>query len=100
MSRSAAAASSRISRHSSASIKADLDQLPGGLPGDGRCVDRANAPGAARQHHDLLAKPHRLGEIVRDIDRGGAGALDQRGELVEQQPARLRIERRQRLVHQ
>ena len=101
ISRSAAAASSRIMRHSSASTatRSGIARLP---PGQ-RAVDAqhlAHAPGPARQHDDLLTQPHRLGQIVRDIDRGGAGARDQRGELVQQQVARLRVQRRQRLVHQ
>ncbi|MEY9542881.1 hypothetical protein ABIE85_005941 [Bradyrhizobium diazoefficiens] len=62
--------------------------------------DLADPPGPARQHHDAVGEPRRLFEIVRDIDRAHAAVGEKADEVLHQQLAGLRIQRRERLVHQ
>ncbi len=100
-SRSATAASSRIIRHSRCSSAMQI--RVGGVASGQRPVDPqhvAHLARAARQHDDLVTQPDGLGQVVGDIDRGRAGGGDQRGELLQQQVAGLRIQGRQRLVQQ
>src|SRR4051794_2956452 len=59
--------------------------------------DLANAARTPRQHHDAIGKPRRLFEIMRDIDRAHAAIGEQPDEILHQQFAGLRIQRRQRL---
>ena len=55
---------------------------------------------AAAQQHDLVGHAHRLGLVVGDVDHRHAELLLQRADLAPHLLAQLRIEVRQRLVHQ
>jgi hypothetical protein len=71
-----------------------------------RDVDQAfSRPGCVGHHRDAIGEEHRLVDGVGDEDdgtplRGGLVLAPDAQELVLQDEARLRIERRQRLVHQ
>ena len=55
---------------------------------------------AVAQHGDPLAEGHRLDLVVRDVHGGHAEPLVQLGELGPHRDAQLRVEVRERLVHQ
>ena len=57
-------------------------------------------PGPARQHDDPVGEAGGFLEIVRDVDARALLARPDREQVFHQQLARLRIERRQRLVEQ
>ena len=52
------------------------------------------------QQHDLVGHAHRLGLVVRHVDHGDAERLLQRADLAPHLLAQLRVEVRERLVHQ
>ena len=54
----------------------------------------------AREHDDAIGHVHRLVDVVRDVDDRLARALPDPEELLLHQLTCLRIERRERLVHQ
>src|ERR1700759_2994198 len=62
--------------------------------------DLADAPGTTRQHHDAICEPRGLLEVMRDINRTHAAIGEQSNKILHQQLARLRIQCRERLVHQ
>src|SRR5512143_2480954 len=55
------------------------------------------APRPARQHADAVGQAQRFVEIVRDVDARRALARPNRDQILDQEIARLRIERRERL---
>ena len=73
---------------------------PRSLRVSGNGNDLADAAGPPRQHHDAVGDPHRFLEIMRDIDRAHRAIGEQADKILHQQFAGLRIQRRQRLVHQ
>ena len=63
-----------------------------------RCIDLLDH--AAVEHRDPLAERHRLGLVVRDVQRRHPEPLMQLHELGAHLHAQLRVEVRERLVHQ
>ena len=63
-----------------------------------RLVDLEDPPVA--HHRDALAERHRLGLVVRDVDRRHAEPRVELGERRAHADAELRVEVRERLVHQ
>ena len=55
---------------------------------------------ARSQQHDLVRHAHRLDLVMRDVDHGHAELPLQRADLAPHLLAQLRVEVRQRLVHQ
>src|SRR6266581_753995 len=53
-----------------------------------------------REHDDAVREPQGLVEIVRDVNDRELGAGEQPHQVLDQELAGLRIERRERLVHQ
>src|SRR5712691_6032285 len=53
-----------------------------------------------REHDDAVREPQGLVEIVRDVNDRELGAVEQPHQVLDQELAGLRIERRERLVHQ
>src|SRR6185437_5167904 len=68
--------------------------------GDGDRHDGTDASRPARQHDDAVGKAQRLVEIVGDVERGDAPIEPEGEKIVHQELARLRVERRERLVHE
>src|SRR5215470_3290080 len=96
----------RFFTNASPQLRVKAVQLaPGGIPAafDARNWngnDLADATRSAPQDHDLVGHAQSFVQVVRDIDRGRILARPDRLEVVHEEIARLRIERRKRLVHQ
>ena len=75
-------------------------EIEGARPRERHVDDFGDAPGPRRHHHDAVGEQHRLGNAVRDMDRGLAllhpHALDVHRDLL----ARQRVERAEGLVEQ
>src|SRR6476646_4993189 len=61
---------------------------------------RLHAPRSPRQHDDPLGHADRLTDVVRHQDRGLALTAEDFGHFIGERDARLRVERRERLVEQ
>src|SRR6266567_4033402 len=53
-----------------------------------------------RKHDDAVREPQGFIQIMGDVDDGEIGAVEKLHQVLDQELARLRIERRQRLVHE
>ena len=64
-------------------------------------IRRAHLQQLAVAHHaDAVAEHHRLGLIVRDIECGHAGLLENDAQIIAQPQAQFGVEVRQRLIQQ
>ena len=81
-----------------------MPKKPATRPVGGVTIDLLGRPdlldAAAIHHHHAVGQRHRLGLIVRDIERGHAEPLLDRAELVAHLHAQLGVEIAQRLVEQ
>jgi hypothetical protein len=97
--RSASCSISRQTRCSSAT-NAGWCLSASDRPSGRSTADVLDAGGPRREHHDAVGEKHRLVDLMGDEQRGSLGAREDLQQFHLHEFARLRVERRERLVEQ